>query len=189
VKWLITVLAVLQIASLLLAAPSQKTRAFLLRISEAEVSMKPTAGPNTIENCLVVTPTGATHLELRRQEFFDGRGTLTTYIGRLSVEELARLRNILEADEIRSLPPFVAPTTPMSVDKWHTVSAEIGRGAERKIGYFEWQGASPANAAAAGKDWSRAAAAMLPLVNWFHSVKGVKGRWTRVANPNSVCGE
>jgi len=40
-----------------------------------------------------------------------------------------------------------------------------------------------------GESWSRSAAAMKPLVEWFHSLKSMYS-WKRVSNPRSgVCGE
>jgi uncharacterized protein (TIGR02391 family) len=46
---------------------------FIVRISENWSTLNRTAGPNNFSNCLIVMPDGRLHLELRRQEFFDGR--------------------------------------------------------------------------------------------------------------------
>jgi hypothetical protein len=173
-----------------LAAASQRSRAPLLRISEIQNSLKPTAGPNTIGNCLVVTSTGHVHLELRRQEFFDGRAVLTAYEGKLTDEELQRLRALLNTADVRSLRQFVAPDTVLA-ETMHVVVADIWRGTERqRIGYFEWTGAAPTNAATVGDAWSQAAVAMQQLVTFFRALKNEKGRWARVAYAGSgVCGE
>jgi hypothetical protein len=171
-------------------APTRQNKALLVRMSEMELTMHPTAGPSNIENCLVIASDGRAHLELRRQEFFNGRATLTSYEGTLSPKELDILRTILDTDAIRLLLEFVEPATPMGVDSFHAATAKISRPSGiQEIGYFEWQGKAPANAASAGENWSRSAAAMKPLVEWFHSLKSTFS-WRRVSNPRSgVCGE
>jgi hypothetical protein len=165
-------------------------RALLVRMDETELTMLPTAGPNNVGNCLVVAPDGHAHLELRRQEFFNGHATVATYEGMLKPNELDIVRTVLEGDAIRSLPQFVMPTTPMSVDSYHVITAKISRPSGiQEIGYFEWQGEAPANAPSARESWSHSAAAMKPLVEWFHSLKSTYP-WKRVSNPKSgVCGE
>ena len=170
--------------------PTRPNRALLVRMDETELTMHPTAGPNNVGNCLVIAPDGRAHIELRRQEFFNGRAALSSYEGILNLKELDTLRAILDGDAIRSLPQFVMPATPMGVDSFHAVTAKISRPSGiQEIGYFEWQGKAPANAASAGENWSRSAAAMKPLVDWFHSLKS-KFSWKRVSNPRSgVCGE
>jgi hypothetical protein len=71
--------------------------------------LHPTAGPNNIGNCLVVARDGRAHLELRRQEFFNGRASAVSYEGILNPKELDILQRILDRDAIRSLPRFVIP--------------------------------------------------------------------------------
>ena len=167
----------------------RETRA-LVRMDETELSNHPTAGPNNIGNCFVVAQDGRAHLELRRQEFLNGRATLATYEGTLNAKQLDILGTILGADAIRSLPQFVTPTTPMGADSFHVITAKINRPADvQEIGYFEWQGKAPENAASARENWSRSATAMKPLVEWFHSLKSTFP-WKRVSNPRTgVCGE
>jgi hypothetical protein len=164
--------------------------AWLVRIYERELTTHPTGGPNNAGECLVVTTDGRIHLELRRQEFFDGRATLATYEGKLNSKQLDDFRTILDSGAIRSLPQFVMATVPMPVDSFHAVTATISRSSGiQGIGYFEWQGEAPANAASAGQNWLLSAASMKPLVEWFHTVKGIYP-WKRVANPKSgVCGD
>lgn len=168
----------------------QTTAPPLLRLDATDLSTHPTAGPNNVANCLVVAPDGRAILELRRQEFFNGHATQTTYQGTLNAKQLDFLRAILGGDAIRSLPQFIKPTTPMVVDSFHVITARINRPPDiQEIGYFEWQGKAPENAASAGENWSRAATAMKPLVEWFHSLKSTF-RWRRVFNPTKdVCGE
>src|SRR5215469_5891662 len=144
--------------------PARQTGGLLVRIDETELSMHPTAGPNNVANCVVVAPDGRAHLELRRQEFFNGHLTQATYEGTLNAKQLDSLRTILRGDAIRSLPQFIKPTTPMSVDSFHVITTKIYRPPDtQEIGYFEWQGKAPENAASAGENWSSAATAMKPL--------------------------
>jgi len=169
-------------------APTRQHGAFLVRMDETELTLHPTAGPNNVGNCLVVAPDGRAHLELRRQEFLNGRASLVSYEGILNPKELDILQTILDGDAIRSLPQFVIPASPLA--SFHVTNAKISRpsGIE-EVGYFEWQGEAPANAASAGENWSRSALAMKPLVEWFHSLKSTYP-WKRVPNPRSgVCGE
>jgi hypothetical protein len=172
-------------------APTRQNKALLVRMGETELTMHPTAGPGNVDNCLVIAPDGRALLELRRQEFFNGRATLTSYERTLNPMELDILRTILDSDAIRLLPEFVVPATPIvGVDSFHVATAKISRPSGiQEIGYFEWQGKAPVNAASAGENWSRSAAAMKPLVEWFHSLKSTFS-WRRVSNPRSgVCGE
>jgi hypothetical protein len=169
-------------------APTPPNGAVLVRMAETELTLHPTAGPNNVGNCLVVAPDGRAHLELRRQEFLNGRASLTSYEGVLNPRELNILQTILDGDAIRSLPQFVIPIPPLI--SFHLTKAKISRPSGiQEIGYFEWQGEAPANAASAGENWSRSALAMKPLVEWFHSLKSTY-QWKRVPNPKSgVCGE
>lgn len=170
---------------------TRQTRAWLVRLGERDVSLHSTAGPNNVGNCLVVTPDGRALLELQRQEFFDMHPTQAIYEGTLSAKGLDILRTILQDDAIRALPQFVAPTTPMGADSFHVVTAQINRPPDiQEIGYFEWQGAAPANAESVGENWSRAATAMKPLVEWFHAIKSTFPFWRLVSKPTkNVCGE
>lgn len=170
---------------------AQSHRAIIVRMEETEMSMHPSAGPNNIGNCLVIEPDGRARLELRRQEFFDGLAILTSFEGKLNPQELEILRTMLDGDAIRSLPQFALPETPMAVDSFHAATAKILRPSGiQEVGYFEWQGKAPANAASAGENWSRSAVAMKPLVEWFHNLKSARDLWKRVPKPSSgFCGE
>jgi hypothetical protein len=52
--------------------PTTRSESFLLRTWEWHTTLKPTAGPNNVGNCMIGYPDGRLHLELRRQEFFYG---------------------------------------------------------------------------------------------------------------------
>src|SRR3989442_12789873 len=69
-------------------APTRQNKALLVRMGETELTMHPTAGHSNVENCLVIAPDGRAHLELLRQEFFNGRATLASYEGTLNPKEL-----------------------------------------------------------------------------------------------------
>jgi hypothetical protein len=155
-------------------APIRQNGAFLVRMVEVELTLHPAAGPNNVGNCLVVAPDGRAHLELRRQEFLNGRASLSSYEGVLNSKELDVLQAIL-------VPPL---------DSFHWAKAKISRPSGiQEIGYFEWHGEAPANAAGAAEAWSRSALAMRPLIEWFHGLKSTFP-WKRVGNPKSgVCGE
>jgi len=171
-------------------ASTRQTRELLVRVDESETSIRPTAGPNNVDNCLVIASDGRARLELRRQEFFNGHATEATYEATLNAEQLDMLQTILRRDEIRSLPQFVKPTTPMIVESFHVFKVNIYRPADtQEIGYFEWQGKPPANAASASENWSHSGTAMTPLVEWVHSLKSTFP-WKQVCNPRKdICAE
>src|SRR5215468_5731887 len=91
---------------------------FIVRISEWQTTLHPTAGPNNLGNCLIVMPDGRLHLELRRQEFFDGRAVLTTYESALDAKEIGILRSILDDSAVSTLHSLAQPVVPMKVDDW-----------------------------------------------------------------------
>jgi hypothetical protein len=169
-------------------APIRQNGAFLVRMVEVELTLHPAAGPNNVGNCLVVAPDGPAHLELRRQEFLNGRASLSSYEGVLNSKELDVLQAILDGDAIYSLSQVIIPVPPL--DSFHWAKAKISRPSGiQEIGYFEWHGEAPANAAGAAEAWSRSALAMKPLIEWFHGLKSTFP-WKRVGNPKSgVCGE
>ena len=164
---------------------------FLVRLVEIEVTLKPIAGPVMVNNCVIVAPDGGAHLELRRQEFYDGRASLVTYKTVLNRDAVANLRRILDADQIRTLPPFVS-VFPANFDPMHSVTAEIQRGSGvQMVGYVEGGGEGPVNATEVRQNWLRSADAMRSLVEWFHAAKSLRGHdWNKVPNrSNGVCGK
>ena len=172
------------------AAEHLLPKPFTVRISESWSTLRPTAGPNNLSNCLIVMPDGHLHLELRRQEFFDGRGLLTTYESELGGKEKGILQDILDDTGVSSLPPFAQPVAPMDVNDWQVFTAEIVRGIQvQKVGYVTWHGEGPNNPQGDKIAWKEASVILKVLVVWSHSVKSSKSlNWRRVRNPNSVCG-
>jgi hypothetical protein len=171
--------------------PVTSSELFLLRISEAQVSMRPTAGPNNVSNCMIVYPDGRLHLELRRQEFLNGKASLASYEARLSNQELTSLRSVLDSDSVRNLHVFPPPKVPLAVDAWGAFVAEIQRQTDvEKVGAFTWQGAGPKNSEEDKSEWKDAGLALQPLIEWSHSVKGHRTpEWRTTRNANSVCGQ
>jgi hypothetical protein len=168
---------------------STGSESFLLRTSERQTTLKPTAGPNNVGNCMLVYPDGRLHLELRRQEFFYGPGSLVSYEGNLSAQELTYLRSILDSDAVKGLPAVHQPSGPMSSDLLWGFTAEIRRPtAVQTVGTATWQGAGPRNS----KDdeaWQEAGTVLQPLIDWSHRVKSLEPRLRTVPNSDSVCGQ
>jgi hypothetical protein len=164
---------------------------FIVRISEQWSTLQPTAGPNNVGNCLIVMPGGRLHLELRRQEFFDGRVVWTTYESALDGRELGILRSILNDAAVRTLRPFAQPVVPMNSDDSQTFTAEIVRGSQvQRVGYLSWHGIAPNNPEADKIAWKKAGDALQRLVEWSHEIKSSKAlNWRRVSNPNTTCGQ
>jgi hypothetical protein len=103
--------------------PTTRSESFLLRISEWHTTLRPTAGPNNLGNCMIVYPDSRLHLELRRQEFFDGRASFVSYEGTLSTQELIDLRSILDSDAVRSRQMVTLPRALPHADDWQWFTA------------------------------------------------------------------
>lgn len=171
-------------------AEQPRANLFLVRISENWTTLHPTLGPNNFSNCLIVRPDGRIHLELRRQEFFDGRAVLTTYQSALNSKEIEILKSILDAADVKALPPFTAPVVPMDVDDWEAFEADITRDTQvQQVGYLTWHGHGPNNSESDKAAWNQSAKALQRLAEWSHAAKSSKAlNWRRIRNPNSVCG-
>jgi hypothetical protein len=162
---------------------------FIVRISEWYTTLNSTAGPINLGNCLIVLPDGGLHLELRRQEFFDGRAVLTTYESALDATEIGILLSILDDAGVSPLHAFAQPAVPMRFDHIEVFRAEIARAAQvQEVGYLTWQGEGPHNPEADKTAWKEASVALQPIVEWSHDVKSHKN-WRRVHNPKTTCGE
>ena len=171
-------------------APANPPASFLLRTSEWHTTMTPIAGPNNVGNCMIVNRDGRLHLELRRQEFFNGKASLVSYEGKLSTAELTSLRAVLTADSIKSRPAFHEPKTPLQADHFESFIAEIPRGAKTQtVGTFSWHGLGPTDADAEIREWREAALALEPLMEWSHRIKSLGPPGLRIVpSANSVCG-
>jgi hypothetical protein len=162
---------------------------FIVRISEQWSTLQPTAGPNNVGNCLIVMPDGHLHLELRRQEFFDGTVVWTTYESVLDGSEIGILRSILNDAAVRKLRPFAQPVGSLNGNDSQTFTAEIVRGSQvQQVGYLTWHGIAPNNPEADKTAWKAASGALQHLVEWSHVIKSSKAlNWRRVLNPKTTC--
>ena len=170
-------------------SPTTPSEAFLLRISELHTTLKPTAGPNNVGNCMIVYPDGRLHLELRRQEFFSGPASFVSYEGNLSIHELTSLRSILDSDAVRSLQAVHPPSAPMDADDHGWFTAEIWRPTKMQtVGTV--YGAGPKNTEDDARAWREAGVVLQPLIEWSHLVKSFDlSELRRIPNANSVCGQ
>jgi hypothetical protein len=184
--WLL--LGVITVQAAAQQAATTSSESFLLRTSEWQTTLKPTAGPNNVGNCMVVFPDGRLHLELRRQEFFYGPASLVSYEGLLSTQELTSLRSILDSDAVKGLPAVHQPSGPMNPDLFGGFTAEIRRPTKvQTLG--TWHGAGPRNSKA-DEAWQDAGVVLQVLIEWSHSVKSSKPpELRRVPNSDSVCGQ
>jgi hypothetical protein len=171
-------------------SPPAPSDSFLLRTSEWHTTLKPTAGPNNVGNCMIVYPDGRLHLELRRQEFFYGPASFVSYERNLSIQELASLRSILDSDAVRRLKTVPSPRVPMVADDWESFTAEIRRPIKmQNVGTFTWHGAGPKNSEDDKRAWQESGLALQLLIDWSHGVKSDRPELRRIRNSNSVCGQ
>jgi hypothetical protein len=165
--------------------PSQP---FLVTMGEVWSTPQPAAGPLNAMNCVIVFPDGRLHLELRRQEFFEEKADLSVFEGSLNGKEIQILRDLLDAGTVAQMPLFTFMPTLLSgaAEGMQMFSARISRGKLRQqVGYFVPAEGGPAGSSEQ-KEWSEAATALRPLVEWFRALKSAKPRnWRRVSNANS----
>jgi hypothetical protein len=171
-------------------SPTTASESFLLRTSEWHTTLRPTAGPNNVGNCMIVYPDGRLHLELRRQEFFYGPASFVSYERNLSIEELASLRSILDSDVVRSLEAVHPPSAPMNGDYFGWFTAEIWRPTKiQSVGTLTLHGAGPKNSEDDARAWREAGVALQPLIDWSHLIKSDRPELRRIPNSDSVCGQ
>jgi len=170
-------------------ASNHDPRSVLLRVSDVRTSLKPTAGPNNVNNCLIVYTDGRLHLELRRQEFFFGKASYLSYEGVLSDRDLTFLRSILESSDVKNLPTPPSPKPPLASDHFSWFTAEISRGSGvQEAGYFAWDG-EPKPSEGDEKVWEKERRVLEPLAEWVGSTKSLDhAGWKKVRNADSVCG-
>jgi hypothetical protein len=170
--------------------PTTRSESFLLRTWEWHTTLKSTAGPNNVGNCMIVYPDGRLHLELRRQEFFYGPASLVSYEGMLSTQQLTDLRSILDSDAVKSLQLVTSPTGDIHADDWQWFTAEIQRPTKtQKVSTYSLHTADPKNSENNEKASHEAAIALQPLIDWSHRVKSFNPPELRsIPNSQSVCG-
>jgi hypothetical protein len=174
-RLLISAIVVLCSTGVLSQDPKPRPPQCLFRAVEQESTLHPTAGPNNFSNCIVVQPNGRFHLLLRRQEITDGTQTASSFEGLLDEKEMQTLRNLLDDDAVKQLPPFVAPEIPLPSDTFQAFIAEVSRVANvQQVGHFSWKGDGPRNPESVKKDWQNSEVTLQTLVEWFHAFKSFK---------------
>lgn len=128
------------------------------------------------------------HLELRRQEFFRGKASYSTYVAVLPQGDLDALHAILDSAEIRKLSEFRSPKLPLQSAHFGWFTAEIEReGVVHKVGYPYWDG-DPKPSEDEIAAWEAQRAALQPLVQWSRGVKSLNNvAWRKAQNSQSVC--
>jgi hypothetical protein len=163
-------------------------RSVLLRVSDMQTYLKPTARPNNVNNCLIVYTDGRLHLELRRQEFFFGNASYVSYEGKLTDGDLTFLRSILDSTDVKNLPTPPSPKLPLASDHFGWFTAEISRGSGvQEVGYWAWDG-EPKPSENDEMVWEKERHSLESLAQWVRSTKGFNhAGWGKVRNAHSVC--
>lgn len=161
-------------------------RLVLVRMVDSWSTLRPTAGPINIGNCVAVAPDGHFHLELHRQEFY-GEGTTTVFESSLNERELQILQGLLNAERVKDLPLFEEPITPLQSENYEIFTAEVLTGSNmREVGYFSWKGQGPRNPDSVKAEWEGSKTTLQPLVEWFRALKvNKRPNWQRVSNSRS----
>ncbi len=171
--------------------PTTPSESFLLRTWEWHTTLKPTAGPNNVGNCLIVYPNGRIHLELRRQESFYGPASFVSYEGTLSTQQLKDLRSILDSDAVNRLQLVTWPIGDIHSDDFQWFTAEIQRPTKtQKVGTYSLHIADAKNSENDERASREAGITLQPLIDWSHRVKSLNPPELRIIpNSDSVCGE
>jgi hypothetical protein len=162
-----------------------------LRTSEWHMTLKPTAGPNNVGNCMIVYPSGRLHLELRRQEFFYGPASFVSYEGTLSNQQLTELRSILDSAAVNTLQLVTWPTGGIHSQDFQWFTAEIQRPTKtQRVGTYSLNIADAKNSENDERASREAGIALQPLIDWSHRVKSSGPPELRIVpNSDSVCGQ
>jgi hypothetical protein len=172
-------------------ATTTPSESFLLRTSEWHMTLKPTAGPNNVGNCMIVYPSGRLHLELRRQEFFYGPASFVSYEGTLSNQQLTELRSILDSAAVNTLQLVTWPTGGIHSQDFQWFTAEIQRPTKtQRVGTYSLNIADAKNSENDERASREAGIALQPLIDWSHRVKSSGPPELRIVpNSDSVCGQ
>lgn len=163
---------------------------YMLRVWDSQVSLRPTAGPNNVTNCILVLPDGRMQLQLLRQEF-SGEATLTTYQATMSDAEMRILRTLLDAPSLKGLSNFVQPDLPIKAFAGGFI-ASIRRGsAVQAVGYVIAKDEAQTDSKAATTAWKQAQIVLQPIVEWSRAAKTYKHEihWQLVSRPIANCFE
>jgi len=186
-NWMALVLLVL--IPLRLTAQDNSTPT-VLSLHEMSMDLSP-HGINA-NSCISVFADGHFHIETRFQQLPQSYATLHIYEASLDDFHMQRLRNLLDSSDIRHLPHYTHPVTPMGASSISSVDVQIPREQVlQKIGYFMWDAQtavpnqSPETTPKVIKEeWSAARIVLIPLVQWFREVEGMK--WPEVPISHST---
>ncbi len=157
---------------------------------EASMDLSP-HGINA-SSCISVTSDGHFHIETRFQQLPQDHLLLHIYESSLDDFQMRRLKNLLDSQSIHDLGPYTHPITPMLARYISSVDVHIPHEhASQHIGYFMWdeQTAEPnqspeSTPAAIKEEWRSARTTLVPLVQWFHEVEGMK--WPELPASRSI---
>ena len=120
-------------------------------------------------DCAVIYPGGAYHLERRRQEASHNFSNLIVYESRLSSGDLRALTRDLEVLSHIGLAEYQSPALPLTISTYHLMTVQLKtQGTAHTFGYLEWpnkeKAGSPNNSSEELKqNWRDAAVALRPL--------------------------
>jgi hypothetical protein len=110
---------------------------------------------------------------------------LHIYEGSLNDFQLQRLKGLLDSQNIKDLGPFTPPVLPIvGLSTFASFEAHVAREDQvQKVGYFVWDerlGKFDQSILDSAKErWRTTQTALVPLVQWFHEIEGMK--WPEVS--------
>jgi hypothetical protein len=130
---------------------------------------------------------------MKWQQLPSRSATLRIYEGSLSDFQLQRLRALLDSQNIKDLGPYTPPVLPIvGLSAFASFEAHVARENQvQNVGYFVWDervgNFDQSIPDSAKEQWRTAQTALVPLVQWFHEIEGIK--WPEVAtSPVTFCG-
>jgi hypothetical protein len=163
---------------------------FLVRIVEVTTDNQP--GGMIANDCILVSPDGRFHLERRQQVIPSSSAKLRIFESSLDSFQFAKLQNLVQSENIRALQGYVSPKFPLTMSWVSDLDVRISRGEQvQTVGYWIWRGGKAGLSPESTPDnikriWRESQAALQPLVEWFHQVKGLQLQ-PSTAQP-SMCG-
>jgi hypothetical protein len=174
----VAVLTVPGLTSARLPQAASEGNPFIAGIWESTVDLSQHG--TTSHSCILVFPDGRFHLERKVQHLPASTASVSIFDYSLDTSQLGQLRRTLDDEKIRHLPAYTLPTLPMGVPWSHGLNVKIARaGGLQEAGYLTWRGGtaevSPNSAPEnIKKKWQESETALQALVDWFHSIEGLK---------------
>jgi hypothetical protein len=170
---------------------SQSSPGVLLTLRELRMDISSAHGI-TANTCMSVWPDGQFHLEVRVQQLPNKYATVRIYEGLLNGFQLQRVITVLNSQSVKDIAPFRTPNLPFdNVVTFAHFYAEIAREDQvQKVGYFLWDpkpGDFVQSISASQKDqWQKDQTTLVPLVQWFHEIEGMK--WSELpVDASTLC--